>query len=268
MRGTRIALLALLAAFPVIAGQAACSFNRRDVAAETTFTYTVPAEVVDSVGVTTAAGHVTVVGDASRDDISIEAHVIARAGSREKAERLMNAAPIIWRLVDQERRLIVQCVPEDYFHGEVEVNFTLHVPPRLRVAATTVHGTVSVSDVRAAKGTALNGQVALSRVGSADGATVNGPIRIEECTGSVRARAVKGSVECFLAGEGSPIEVETLSGSVDIALPDGWSPVLDVKTLGALDTSHFNERQDRSSPGRGPLVRVRSLRGPVTVRSL
>ena len=106
---------------------------------------------------------------------------------------------------------------------------------------------------------ALSPSMSTSSRGSAMASTVSGPIRLDHVNQNVRARSISGSVEVSCEGHGGVIAIETVSGRVRIALPEGTEPEVRMKSLGRV-------RSDLRS-GDDCVVRARSLSGSIEVVS-
>ena len=76
----------------------------------------------------------------------------------------------------------------------------------------------------------LSGRITAGVVGAASAGTVAGSIKIERVAGKFTARSVSGSIEACCDGDG-PIVVKTVSGRVQIELPEGTTLDTRFKTL-------------------------------------
>jgi DUF4097 and DUF4098 domain-containing protein YvlB len=124
----------------------------------------------------------------------------------------------------------------------------------------TVNGTVRVSGVEA------TGELR----------SVNGDVEVFDSSGRLSARTTNGNVRMELRPPepGGSMAVETVNGSVVLALPAGAGAELDVRSVngdfrselpvtveGALDFRGF---QGRLGPG-GSLIRIRTVNGGIRV---
>jgi DUF4097 and DUF4098 domain-containing protein YvlB len=83
-------------------------------------------------------------------------------------------------------------------------------------------------------------------------------VTVDHVEGSVTVRAVSGSVTLETEG-GGPIEVETMSGSVTVVLPDGCKPEVRAKSLSSRPKIECEQGHDCK-------VAVRTMSGRITVR--
>lgn len=104
-----------------------------------------------------------------------------------------------------------------------------------------------------------SGSISVGEAGSAMASTVSGPIRLDHVNRNVKARSISGSVEVSCEGGGGIIAIETVSGRVRIALPEGTEPEVRMKSLGRV-------RSELRS-GNDCVVRARSLSGSIEVVS-
>ena len=112
------------------------------------------------------------------------------------------------------------------------------------VRVTTVSGRIEVDeaeslDLRSVSGSIVvaqcggrcrvqtkSGRATVGIVEDADVSTVSGQVRLASSSGSIRVRTASGSVEVGMEG-GGDVDVQTLSGSVGVEVPEGVRP--DVK---------------------------------------
>jgi DUF4097 and DUF4098 domain-containing protein YvlB len=155
---------------------------------------------------------------------------------------------------------------------------SLHLRGHLgAVRATTLSGRLEADDVSSADMRAMSGSIRIGsctgtcraktksgsvHIGSAAAVEVtigSGSVKVDHVDGVVRVRAVSGSVGVGAAGHG-PIEVETMSGSITITLPQGCHP--DVRVRALKSRPHVD-----LPPGRDCDVVARTLSGSIVVRS-
>jgi hypothetical protein len=82
-------------------------------------------------------------------------------------------------------------------------------------------------------------------------------VHVDRVDGAATVRAVSGSVTLEAGGQG-PIEVETMSGTVTVVLPQGFRPNVRAKSLSSRPRIDCPSGDDCS-------VRVRTLAGGITV---
>lgn len=143
---------------------------------------------------------------------------------------------------------------------EISVEFTVRLPDGVKLAASSVNGTVRIDGVTA----------------EVDAQTVNGAIIASSTGGPVRASTVNGDVEVRMREIGTrDLDFETVNGSVRVWLPDPLNAELDMRTVNGRVNSDFpltlsgriNPRNIRATVGRGgPRIKLATTNGSVDVR--
>jgi putative adhesin len=216
--------------------------------------------------IATGSGSITIVGEV-RDDVVPDGRARLEHGADGSVEVV---------LAKRSQTVTVRC-PEGTDVVAGTKSGSLHFKGRLgAVRATTQSGSIQVDEAKSADVRAQSGSIAVgvcagacrmktksgsARVGSAGAAEVmigSGSVRIDHVEGSARVRATSGSVAIDAEG-GGPIEVETMSGSITITLPDDCRPEVRAKSLSG------RPRVD-SRPGHDCVVVARTLSGGITVR--
>lgn len=148
---------------------------------------------------------------------------------------------------------------------DIVVVYKVFVPRRRNLEATAQNGPVSARGV--------TGRIRLE--------TRNGPISLKEVGGDVQVRAQNGPIAVALAGgtwEGEGLDAETRNGPVSVSIPAGYSAVLETGTVNGPFTTEMplqvqiqpgeSTRRFRATLGSGgPVVRVVTTNGPVSIRS-
>ena len=75
-----------------------------------------------------------------------------------------------------------------------------------------------------------SGKLQAGHVGAASAGSMSGSIEIERVEGPLKARSVSGSIRAACGGEGA-IAVKTVSGKVQLSLPQGTAPHTRFKSL-------------------------------------
>jgi DUF4097 and DUF4098 domain-containing protein YvlB len=101
-------------------------------------------------------------------------------------------------------------------NNDVEVDFTVHVPAGVDIAARTVNGSIDADHLKS----------------DGDFTTVNGSIDVST-TGLVDATTVNGSViaEIGRAKWTDPLELETVNGRIELTLPSSVSADVSAQTV-------------------------------------
>jgi hypothetical protein len=120
-----------------------------------------------------------------------------------------------------------ECVPGEggrlgAENNDVEVHFTVKVPPGLRFVARTVNGSVDAQD--------LDGDVEARTVNGGIKATTKGPVDAETVNGSINASVGRGNGT-------APLRFRTVNGGISLDLPEGTSADLRASTVnGEIET--------------------------------
>jgi len=139
--------------------------------------------------------------------------------------------------------------------GRVEIEAADRIDVRARSGQVTV-GRVA-GEARIATGT---GRAVVAGAGSVHIVAGSGRVEVGRCGGPAMVRAVSGRVRLVLDGTRPDVDVETMSGRVDIVVPAGVAPAV---TAGARSGSVRNEVPE-GDDGR---IGVRAMSGTVRVRS-
>jgi DUF4097 and DUF4098 domain-containing protein YvlB len=218
------------------------------------------------VRITAGSGSITVVAEA-RTDVAAE----GRADVQQASDGSFEIAPL-----RGSRSITVRC-PE----GSAVVVGTRSGSLRLlgrfgAVRATTMSGSIEVEeatsvDLRAMSGTIIvgscsgpcriktkSGSTRVARAGSAEIHMGSGSVNVDHVEGAATIRAVSGKVAVD-AGARGPIEIETMSGSVTVSLPEGCRPNVRAKSLSS-------KPRIECAPGDDCDIKVRTLSGGIAVR--
>ena len=192
--------------------------------------------------------------------VEVVAKRIAKARSAERAAQTLAKAELRERVSDG--RVSIEVITPPGWGSDVEVRFSLRVPPGVAVHLSTANGSVSVSG--------LDAPVVAE--------TVNGAVRATAlATQSVDASSVNGAVEVALAAplsDGGEIALETVNGRVALELPAASRASLSAETVnGSIDargaTFEFKTRSRRELEatlnGGGAEVRLETINGAATV---
>jgi hypothetical protein len=146
--------------------------------------------------------------------------------------------------------------------NDVQVDFTVRVPARVRFAGHTVNGGIDADGLRAdVRASTVNGDVEVRTSGFAEASTVNGDIT---------CRLGRSSFE-------DDVEFETVNGSITIEMPEGLNADFSASTVnGSIDsdfpilvTGKVSRRSMRGAIGDGgPELRVSTVNGSIRLRKL
>lgn len=158
-----------------------------------------------------------------------------------------------------------ECAPGDegrmnVHDNDTKVDFTVRVPARVHLVATTVNGDVSADRIG----------------GNVHATTVNGDIDVT-AAGYVKASTVNGGIEASL-GSGNwegDLEFSTVNGSVELTLPEGIGATVSASTVnGSFDTDFPLTVQGRFGPKQvsgtigsgGRQLHVSTVNGSISLR--
>ncbi|MBS0278960.1 MAG: DUF4097 family beta strand repeat protein, partial [Proteobacteria bacterium] len=133
-----------------------------------------------------------------------------------------------------------------------EVDYRVRVPAGVRFVGRTANGKVEAHGLES----------------PVDAETVNGNIDIETSS-SLQARAVNGSITARLspASDAPPSTLETVNGSVTLALPDRSPASIEATTLyGSINSRGPSFRRDLQRRRNGaPHVHLRTISGNINI---
>ncbi|HEV8263909.1 MAG TPA: hypothetical protein VGQ06_03090 [Gemmatimonadales bacterium] len=203
-------------------------------------------------------GGVEIVGW-DRDSIAVTARIQVHARTEDEAASVARAIR-----VEAAGGAIRAAGPDPVGrHQGWSVSFIVSVPRRSDLSIDTQNGPLYVRDV--------TGRMELS--------THNGPLALVGVGGNVRARVENGPLEVKLTGsrwEGAGLDAETINGPADLRIPEGYNAKVEFGTVNGpmhvgfpLTVTLSGRVTDRISTTLGtggPLVRVVTTNGPMTVR--
>jgi DUF4097 and DUF4098 domain-containing protein YvlB len=141
-------------------------------------------------------------------------------------------------------------------------SFELEVPRDSELMVGATNGGVSVRDVR----------------GRMDLRTVNGGITLDDVSGEIRGETTNGGVDIRMTGdkwEGPALEVRTVNGGINLALPPNLSAELDARAVnGGIHIDYpvtvsgliSSRRELRGTIGSGgPRIRASATNGGITI---
>ena len=196
-------------------------------------------------------GGIELVGE-DRNDVALEAQVIAQASSREDAERLVHEVRV-------ETDGTIRA--EGPKTGNWSVNFKLRVPRHLAAELKTENGGINLAN--------LDGTVRAQ--------TTNGGISLSDLGGDVNAVTTNGGLDISLAGDswhGAGLVAKSTNGGIHVTMPANYSAHLIAGTVnGGTDVrlpmmvNAINSRRhiDGQIGHGGPTVQVETVNGGVSI---
>jgi hypothetical protein len=150
-------------------------------------------------------GGVEIIGQ-DRNDIALEARIIASAGSREDAESLLHEVKI-----DLGDTIHADGPGNSMFTRRGwSVNYHLLVPRHIAAQIHTVNGGIELSG--------LDGNDTVQ--------TTNGGIKLHDLAGDVHAQTTNGGIEAALSGDrwnGAGLYAGTTNGGINVSVPAQYS---------------------------------------------
>jgi DUF4097 and DUF4098 domain-containing protein YvlB len=184
---------------------------------------------------------------------------------------------------------------EDGFHSEnrdrrdrdrdrdrnVEVKFTIRVPRNVRVAASTVNGSMSVRGVGAqVRATTVNGGVEVRDAGGdVRATTVNGNVNVSTNAGPVNASTVNGNISARMNGlsRDGDMKFNTVNGTITVETPSSIDADVSMHTMfGGIASDFpvqlsgkFGPRHAEGTIGRGGRrISMHTVNGSVELRKI
>ena len=150
-------------------------------------------------------GGIEVIGQ-DRNDIALEARIMASAGSKEDAESLVHEVKI-----DLGDTIHADGPSNSLFtRRSWYVNYRLFGPRHIAAQLHTVNGGIKLSGLD----------------GSVRGETTNGGITLRDLAGDVHARTTNGGIEAALSGDrwnGAGLYAGTTNGRITVSVPTQYS---------------------------------------------
>jgi DUF4097 and DUF4098 domain-containing protein YvlB len=206
----------------------------------------------DSLKVHGMNGSIEVTGE-DRQDIALEAHVTARAGSQAEADALLHEITIATNGTIQANG------PKPVEHRNWSVSYRLRVPHVLAAKLETTNGSLSLS--------AIEGHI--------QGETTNGSLKLANLGGDVHVSTTNGSIKADLAGatwQGTGLSASTTNGAVAVSLPQPYSAHIVASTVnGGISgpngqvTGRHKELDTTVGSG-GPTLTFETTNGGVSIR--
>ncbi len=196
-------------------------------------------------------GGIELVGE-DRNDVALEAQVVAQASTHEEAERLV-----------QDIRVETDGTihAEGPKTGNWSVNYKLRVPRHLAAELHTENGGISVANVD----------------GTVRAETTNGGISLNDLGGDVQATTTNGGLHISLAGDswhGAGLVAKSTNGGVHVTMPANYSAHLIAGTVNGgtdvrlpMTTNMISSRRhiDGQIGHGGPTVQVETVNGGVSI---
>ncbi len=243
-------------------------------AADQVFERTVPLSAGGSFALQNVNGSVTVTGW-DRDAVEVRAVKSSPSTSAELAVSDL-ARVQIEVAATPDGVAVTTTYPQDD-DADVTVTYSVRVPRRVWLAqVATVNGTVHVDGLQGAgQLRSVNGDVEVAAsAGAFSARTTNGDIHLELASLTTR-RAGFPRMSDFT--QGSPMRVETVNGTIELAVPSETQASLEVRCvsgefhsdLPVTTLAAYTPREFRAKLGvGGTAVRLSTVNGAIRIRSL
>ena len=157
------------------------------------------------VKVSNGNGGIEVIGQ-DRNDIALEARVVATAGSKEDAESLARQVKIdLGDTIHADGPSTSWLSRRSWY-----VNYRLLVPRHVATQLQTVNGGIALSGLD----------------GNSTAQTTNGGIALRDLAGEVHARTTNGGIDAALTGDrwnGAGLYADTTNGGISVSVPAQYS---------------------------------------------
>lgn len=203
-----------------------------------------------------------------KEEFYMEAEKQVKAGSREKAEKMLAEVEI---MIDQSANEISIEAREpqqnsgfwDWIFGDemsVNINYKLRVPRDCRLQIDNTNGSVEISSVEGEiRLETTNGKIVANNIGgTVEGHTTNGSIKTQISSindrGSIQFTTTNGSIETTLPGNASfELRARTTNGSINTDFPVN------------ISGKYVGSRVESSVNGGGPLVFLQTTNGSINI---
>lgn len=198
-----------------------------------------------------------------RPDVHLRARIAVYGDSESEARQIASEI----RLITTGGRIRVEGPSRDrggrsWRDRGWSVSFELQVPRSAELTIGATNGGVSIRDVR----------------GRMDIRSVNGGIELDEVSGDIRGETTNGGVQVRMSGakwEGPGLEVRTVNGGIQLALPADLSAELEARAVnGGIRVDYpltvsglINSRREIRGTigGGGPRIRATATNGGITI---
>jgi DUF4097 and DUF4098 domain-containing protein YvlB len=224
-------------------------------AADEVYDRVLPLPAGGSLVLENVTGSIAIVG---WDRPDVEVHAVKTATLAEDLGAVQIAAVAV------SGRVAVKTVYPADENAEVTVNYTVRVPRRVWLEqVATVNGSVHVSGLQ----------------GAGELRSVNGDVEVSDSSGGFSAHTTNGNIHVEVAklAASGPLTLETMNGSIGLAIPAGTPAALDVRcssgkfqsdlpmsVVGAYTPREFQGKLG----GGGTSVHLRTINGAIRIEAL
>jgi len=168
-----------------------------------------------------------------KDEVRIESEKVVKAGSRRKAEKIMEDVRIDIERGEDYLEIKTRLPRRgsgfwDWIFGEagnIHVEYRLYVPKNLKLDTNTVNGRVHIAEV--------GGQIRIK--------STNGRIKAYRVEGSVNAKTTNGGIEVEFADfdEDEDMSFKTTNGDIKVIFPKDLRAYVDASTTNGRIKTDF-----------------------------
>jgi len=118
--------------------------------------------------------------------------------------------------------------------SRVNISMIIHLPKTMNIQIKNHNGVISVSDlVSNVNAVGINGPISLCNIeGQVTAQTVNGPVSIENSRiSNLKLKTVNGPLKCYLTELTGQVGLQSVNGSIRMALPDDASVNMCITTM-------------------------------------
>lgn len=208
----------------------------------------------------------------SRQEVRIEAEKVAKAGSEEEAQRLLERTEIVVEQRGDEIEVRTR-TPRGgsgslwgwmFGHdGGVYVNYSISVPEDIFMNVRSSNGAITAQEI--------SGEIELK--------TTNGRLELEDARGKVLAETTNGAIVVSLRqiAPDADLRFETTNGSIKANLPSDYAGRISARTVNGSIKCDFPLRHEKKSSrhhlegfaGDGDnRASFRTTNGSITIRSM
>ncbi|HXG64805.1 MAG TPA: DUF4097 family beta strand repeat-containing protein [Blastocatellia bacterium] len=141
------------------------------------------------------------------------------------------------------------------------------------INAKTVNGPISLADVVGnIEANTVNGKINLTDIqGDIEAGAINGTVELIDISGSARTKTVSGTtrVSFNTVADGKPLEFESVSGTIEVEIPDGVNADLEARTTsGSIQLDEeFGIEVVKRTPGESASGQIGSGGQPLNIKT-
>ncbi|MAE75472.1 MAG: hypothetical protein CMJ85_01230 [Planctomycetes bacterium] len=185
-----------------------------------------------SVEVRSRNGSIKVLGEPSRQDVEVEAKLVAGGRSQEEADARQDEVEVHCARESDDRLLVYAVFPEKR-RGRDGASFVIRLPSANGARLNTSNGSITVGSIGGQLvATTRNGRIVVSsHDGSADLSTSNGRVTVSGVVGATKIRTSNGRVRVVLADDNAgPLNAQTSNGGIEATVGTAFRGKVTMRT--------------------------------------